>query len=252
MTLTPTQPITIRGKVLTLSPDQDAAIDAVFVQLKPGHEACLAGAAGTGKTTVLAAILLRWKGNVLFLAPTGKAANRMREQTGKSATTIHSAIFGAPEEEDSSDPNAPKRKGRRENIRFGEPHPPEGCGRGTLVVVDESSMVNVDLATKLRRVVSLVGGALLWVGDHEQLPPVEGPWGAPLQNATATLTEVHRQALESPVLELATLIRQGKAGTFTRWGTEVNRVSRATIEQAVAWAEEGHEAAVLLKFVPAD
>jgi exodeoxyribonuclease-5 len=243
--------ITVRGKVLTLSPDQDAAIDKVFAQLGPGREACLAGAAGTGKTTVMAAVLMRWKGNVIFMAPTGKAANRLREQTGMQATTIHSAIFGPPAEEEEQ-PNAPRQKGRKEVIRFGAAHPPAGCYNKTLVVVDESSMVNMDLGDHLRRQVLGVGGALLWVGDHEQLPPVEGTWGAPLQNATATLTEVHRQALESPVLELATLIRQGKAATFSKWGGVVNRVSGATIEQAVAWAEEGREADALLKFVPAE
>lgn len=239
--------ITIKGKVLTLSADQDAAIDSVFEVLRPGTEACLAGAAGTGKTTVLAAILMRWKGSVMFLAPTGKAANRMKEQTGKAATTIHSAIFSAPSEDED---NAPRQRGRKETIRFGEPHPPFGLTRGTLVVVDEASMVNMELANTLRGQVLPHGCSLLWVGDHEQLPPVEGTWGAPLQNATATLTEVHRQALESPVLELATLIRQGKGGQFTRWGNEVNRISGATIEQAVAWAEEGHQAAALLKFLP--
>ena len=230
---------------MTLSPGQEAAIDKVLSVLQPGAEACLAGAAGTGKTTVLAAILLRWKGPVVFLAPTGKAAVRMREQTGKQAMTIHGAIFGAPEEE-------VRGTGRKDTVRFGEPHPPAGCGKGTLVVVDEASMVNEELANHLRRQVFSVGGALLWVGDHEQLPPVEGTWGAPLQSATATLTEVHRQALESPVLELATLLRQGKEGSFTRWGNEVQRLPGSTLEAAVAWEEEGHEAAALLKFLPVE
>ena len=243
--------ITVKGKILTLSEDQEAAIDKVFAELGPGKEACLAGAAGTGKTTVMAAVLMRWRGNVIFLAPTGKAARRLSEQTGMNASTIHSAIFGSVKEEEEV-PNAPRQGRRRENIRFGDAHPPFGCYSRTLVVVDESSMANKELAGTLRAQVLSVRGALLWVGDHEQLPPVEGTWGAPLQDATATLTEVHRQALDSPVLELATLIRLGKAGTFTKWGGVVDRVQGATVDQAVAWLEEGREAAALLKFVPAE
>jgi exodeoxyribonuclease-5 len=224
--------ITVGGQELTLSPDQDAALTACVEELHHSHEAVLAGAAGTGKTTVMAAILDLWNGQVIFLAPTGKAAIRLREQTGRGTRTIHSAIFGTVDERKD------ERNQRRERLNFGELRPPEGCTPSTLVVVDEASMVNSDLGDKLRTaVIDMCQAHILWVGDHEQLPPVEGEWGADLLNPTGLLDTVHRQALESPVLELATLIRQGVGGRFNRWGDEVCRHTSATVEQAVEWAE---------------
>tara|TARA_Y100000034_G_scaffold133800_1_gene200368 strand:+ start:207 stop:1670 length:1464 start_codon:yes stop_codon:yes gene_type:complete len=231
------------GTVLTLSPDQDRAVSLCLDALQErASEAVLAGAAGTGKTTVMNAILSEWKGGILFMAPTGKAAHRLEEQTGKATCTIHSGVYKTVEEGQGGD--------RREQLIFGEPDTPRGCNRSTLVVVDEASMVGEKVANTLREVVFAVGARILWVGDHEQLPPVDGTgsWGADLTNPTAKLTQVHRQALESPVLELATLIRQGEARTFTNWGEEVTRHNPATIEQAVEWSEEARAAEALMQF----
>jgi exodeoxyribonuclease-5 len=232
--------------MLTLSPDQTVAMEQVLKVLRgPRPEAVLAGAAGTGKTTTMSHVLRAWGGHVLFLAPTGKAAVRLSEQTGVKARTIHSAVYGEPEEVER------QRGSRKENLKFGEPHAPEGCGPGVLVVVDEASMVNVEIARHVREVVLGTGAALLWVGDHEQLPPVEGGWGVALHNPTARLTMVHRQALESPVLELATLIREGKGGAFARWGGDCTRTAITQVDEAVAWAEEAPADRVLLTWTNA-
>jgi exodeoxyribonuclease V len=232
------------GEHLTLDASQDAAVDVLLDRLKaPGSEATLAGAAGCGKSVLLFVILKEWTGGVLLMAPTGKAANRASETTGRTVRTIHGSVFKTVEE---VQPNG----SRREALVFGEPDTPKGCGRNTLVIVDEASMVNERLAQTLREVVFAVGGRILWVGDHEQLPPVEGRWGARLDRPTAVLETVHRQALESAVLELATMIRTGTARDFTRWGDDVERIFPAKVEQAVAWAEEGRKMDVLLAFTP--
>ena len=231
--------IEVQGQTLTLSPDQDSALDACSESLSATREAVLAGAAGTGKTTVMRAVFDRWPGEVMFLAPTGKAANRLSEQTGQPARTIHSAIFGTVDERKD------ERNARREKLSFGELHPPEGCTRSTLVAVDEASMVNGELAEQLRAAVTQAGASLQWIGDHEQLPPVEGGWGVRLSDPTARLDQVHRQALESPVLELATCIRERRAQEFSRWGDEVSRRRGSTVEQAVAWAEGGDDRVLL-------
>ena len=229
---------------IVLSPDQQTALDTVIQTLNTNREAILAGAAGTGKTTVMSVVLSRWPGHVLFLAPTGKAAVRLAEQVQRPARTIHSAIYGMAEEK--------RVKGsRRDTLAFGEPTSPEECGPGTLVVIDEASMVNTDLANDVRRVILDTGAALLWVGDHEQLAPVEGGWGVPLHRATARLTQVHRQALESPVLELATLIRNREGGKFNRWGDECSRVSITQVKEAVDWAEEKPDDRILMTWTNA-
>ena len=229
---------------ITLSDDQQTALDTVLATLKSEREAILAGAAGTGKTTVMSVVLSRWGNNVMFLAPTGKAAVRLGEQVGRKATTIHSALYGEAEEE--------RVKGsRRDKLHFGEPTAPEGCGPGTLVVVDESSMVNEKLARDVRDVILASGAALLWVGDHEQLPPVEGTWGVPLMRPTAKLTKVHRQALESPVLDLATCIRENRGQQFARWGEECSRTVVTSVQDAVDWSEQDASSRVLLTWTNA-
>ena len=219
--------IEINGTKISLSPDQEQALAVCMNELNVNGEAILAGAAGTGKTTVMRAVLSGWDGNVMFLAPTGKAAVRLAESTQKDANTIHSAIFGAvAEERDEED--------GREVLKFGELHAPEGCSASTLVVVDEASMVSEELGNQLRAALGQVGAKVLWVGDHEQLPPVDGSWGVDLANATAKLTTVHRQALESPVLEFATMIRENRMREFNNWGGDVTKQA-VTVQDAAAW-----------------
>ena len=239
---------------LTLSSDQKTALSAVLAKLEADKEAVLCGAAGTGKTTVMEAVLSAWSGNVQFFAPTGKAASRLKQSVGE-ADTIHAAFFGSVVEEsddddddDDDDDGAQKQataKPKREKLVFGAPHPPEGAGRSTLLVIDEASMVNAELAQTVREQAALVGSSILWVGDHHQLPPVEGSWGADLQNPDGELTTVHRQAADAPALALATAIREDRAGSFSSWGGDCTihgptvdkqgRPGRPVIERAALW-----------------
>ena len=224
-----------------LSDDQTAALDVLLATLRgPSREASLAGAAGTGKTTLMRALLAAWgASNVLLLAPTGKAARRLSEVTGYEAGTVHGALYGLVEEEQRKD------KREREKLVFGD----RKVMTVSLVVVDEASMVNRSLAADVREACQEGHAALLWVGDHEQLPPVEGDRGVDLDNATAVLTQVHRQALESPVLDLATRIRERRGASFDRWTEADGACSRTSIrrvEDAVRWAEEAPAERVLL------
>ena len=238
---------TPQGENITLSPDQDAALDRILAVLKVGNEAVLAGAAGCGKSVIMFPLIEEWRGNVLLMSPTGKAAARLSEVTSRTTSTIHSAIYRTVEETQGGG------DGRRGSaLVFGEPDVPKRCGRNTLVLVDEAAMANRPLADELRKQVFSVGGKILAVGDHEQLPPVEGGWGFDFVNPTARLTQVHRQALESPVLELATLIREGRGGQFTNWGDEVQKVDPCTLEQAVAWMEESRAVDALAGFASDD
>lgn len=223
---------------VVLSDDQSAALDAVLAALRGFPcEASLAGAAGTGKTTLMREVIRAWGGGVLLLAPTGKAARRLTEVTGCPAQTVHSAIYALVEEQ--------RDERGRERLAFGE----RKALNGSLVVVDEASMVSAALAADLRAACAAGGSPLLWVGDHEQLPPVEGDRGIDLDNATAVLSVVHRQALESPVLDLATRVRERRAGGFDRWTDadgDCSRTEITSVDAAVAWAEERPEDRVLL------
>lgn len=122
------------------------------------------GAAGTGKTTVVDAIITAiTKGHgsgtsFQLLAPTGKAADRLRERTGKEACTIHSFLT----QRDWLNPNLTFRHkgGKRE----------EGI---TTYIIDESSMLDLPLlATLFRSVNWNAVQRLILVGDPNQLPPI--------------------------------------------------------------------------------
>src|SRR5215213_8718026 len=160
--------------------------------------AVVTGGPGVGKTTLLASFLriLVAKGvRVLLAAPTGRAAKRMTEQTGIEAKTIHRLL--------EIDPT-------HGGFSRTEDHPLD-CD---LLVVDETSMVDVPLMNALTRTVP-ENAALLLVGDVDQLPSV-GP-GQVLADIIASgklpvarLTEVFRQAAESRIVVNAHRINHGQ------------------------------------------
>jgi exodeoxyribonuclease V alpha subunit len=158
--------------------------------------AILTGGPGTGKTTVLKAALdqMERRGERIKLAsPTGKAAKRMTESTGRPAQTIHKLLDWRPE---------------------GWKRGPDNPIEADVVVVDEASMLDIELAKGLFEALSN-RTRLILVGDVDQLPPV-GP-GALLYDLmrsgmvpTFRLTEIHRQGKDSWVIENAARILQGR------------------------------------------
>jgi len=157
----------------------------------------ITGGPGVGKTTIINAILriLTAKGVTLLLcAPTGRAAKRMTEATGFGAKTIHRLL--------EVDPQTGGFKRNSENAL--------DCD---LLVVDETSMVDVLLMQALLKAVPDQAGLLI-VGDIDQLPSV-GP-GQVLADLIASgavpvvrLTEVFRQAARSRIIISAHQINQG-------------------------------------------
>jgi exodeoxyribonuclease V alpha subunit len=168
----------------------------------------LTGGPGTGKTTVTKAIadLAETMGEteIILAAPTGKAAKRMQEATGRPATTIH-RMLRAEEE---------KRTGGSV-FRVNRENPlPEGC----FVIVDEASMLDVETMGAIFDAMP-PDGRLLLVGDRNQLPSV-GPGnvlsdllhaergGAGILPATELVT-VYRQKANSAIAHGAAQIKDG-------------------------------------------
>jgi len=165
----------------------------------------ITGGPGTGKTTILKCImqiLEKKQRRILLCAPTGRAAKRMTEATGREARTVHRLLEYSPAE------GGFKRDQRR---------PLEA----DLVIVDEASMLDVVLMHALVKAVPRAAGLIL-VGDVDQLPSV-GP-GAVLRDIIASglsrvicLTDIFRQARESRIVLNAHRINRGEFPSCPDW-----------------------------------
>lgn len=182
--------------IIEYDPSQLAAIKLAIAE----PISIITGGPGTGKSTILAEALRRYAGNgerVALAAPTGKAAKRMQEATGRPAQTIHRLLKWNP-------------------IEGGFYH-----GEGVpldvdVVVIDEASMVDVALFACLLEAIAPTRTRLVLVGDANQLPSV-GP-GAILADLVrsdlvpcARLTQVHRSKAESWICTNAPRVLAGES-----------------------------------------
>lgn len=172
----------------------------------------LTGGPGTGKTTVLEVIVSVYADlhdlsldpmdyssqpfPVQLAAPTGRAAKRMKETTGLPASTIHRLLGLTATEDDDDLPETEKTL------------------EGSLLIIDEMSMVDTWLAYQLFKAVRTDMKVIL-VGDKDQLPSV-GP-GQVLRDLLESemlpykeLTEIYRQDGESSIIKLAHEMKQGR------------------------------------------
>jgi len=176
-----------------LTDEQWAAVRGAF----SSRISVLTGGPGVGKTECTKEIVaeaLAANATIALCAPTGRAARRMEEATGEEAKTIHRLLEWMP--------------GREPTFRPGHPLPVD------LVIVDESSMLNLRLAEVL------LGGLaetthVVFVGDADQLPPIGA--GKPFEDLIASgaaptvrLTQIFRQAARSMITTAAHEINQGR------------------------------------------
>lgn len=153
----------------------------------------LFGYAGTGKTTIAKEIAAAVGGGVTFGAFTGKASLVLRKKGCYGASTIHSMIYKPVQDEDT---------GVVEFVL----NPDADIATSSLVIIDEVSMVGEDLARDLLS----FGTKVLVLGDPAQLPPVKGEGFFINAQPDVMLTEVHRQAAESPIIRMSMDVREGR------------------------------------------
>jgi exodeoxyribonuclease V alpha subunit len=180
-----------------LTAEQQAALEAAFAH----RLSVITGGPGTGKTASIKTIAARATergARVMLVAPTGRAAVRMTEASGLRARTVHSALGWIPGEGPTHDEQDPLT-----------------CD---LLIVDETSMANLELLVTLLRAVG-DGTHVVLVGDADQLAPVGagkpfaelvGSEGVPV----ARLTHIFRQAADSMIVQGAHAIRGGRTPSF--------------------------------------
>tara|TARA_R110002167_G_C12707228_1_gene655156 strand:- start:44682 stop:45887 length:1206 start_codon:yes stop_codon:yes gene_type:complete len=187
------------------------------------------GYAGTGKTTIAKMFADMVDGRVLFASYTGKAAHVLREKGCMDAGTLHGLIY-IPKSKSAARLRELQREyvkqadggaiaarlqvlreeiqREQDNVKrpafaLNEDSP---LNSASLLVIDEVSMVNEQMGEDLLT----FGCPILCLGDPAQLPPVKGGGYFTNVKPDVLLTEVHRQAKGSPVLHLATEVREGR------------------------------------------
>jgi exodeoxyribonuclease V alpha subunit len=194
-----------RKEGLILNQGQQAAVRMALTH----RVSVLTGGPGTGKTTALRTViqlLERQHLRYALAAPTGRAAKRLAEATGRQAKTLHRLLEFKPQqgalfqrnEEDPLDTD--------------------------MVIVDETSMLDLLLTNHLLKAIS-PGTHLLFVGDVDQLPSVGA--GNVLKDIIASgvaeivaLTEIFRQAEGSLIVQNAHRINRGEMPVFARGSSE--------------------------------
>lgn len=173
----------------------------------------LTGGPGTGKTTTINAIIKYFElegMEIRLAAPTGRAAKRMKEATGYDAQTIHRLLelSGVPEDT------------KAVSFERNEENPLET----DVVIIDEMSMVDINLMNSLLRAVP-VGTRLILVGDVNQLPSV-GP-GNVLKDIinsrcfnVVMLSKIFRQASESEIIVNAHKINDGENVVLNKYSRD--------------------------------
>ncbi|MFO7820585.1 MAG: ATP-dependent RecD-like DNA helicase [Lentisphaeria bacterium] len=177
-----------------LNDDQRQAVQQAFQH----HVSIITGGPGVGKTTVVGEIVRAARGagrKVYLAAPTGRAAKRLGESSGLTAKTIHRMLKWEPQ-------------------KRGFVHNQDRPLKCDMLIVDEVSMLDVNLANSLFAAVSPETHVVL-VGDRDQLPSV-GP-GAVLHDLIScgripsiNLTEIYRQGAGSRIVLNAHRINKGQ------------------------------------------
>jgi exodeoxyribonuclease-5 len=210
---------------ISLSDDQQDAVDRIEQWIStPSHcrgDFVFSGFAGTGKTTVISHLWpMFMQHDMLFLGPTGKSVEMMR-QKGMKAMTIHAAIYYFRGTYERNDGNEIPIFEDRDEWKGRVPK---------LLGVDEASMCDARVYSDLKS----KGLSILFCGDNGQLEPVGEDPGI-MKRPNVSLEKIHRQAEGSSILKMAHSVRQGdgfshvdnKSTFLARLPTVTSKVSYA-------------------------
>ncbi len=242
------------------------ALGAFIISRDPRKAFILRGYAGTGKTSVMSAVIRALKKlnqPCILLAPTGRAAKVLSRYSGEQAYTIHKQIY------------------RQNQLGVEAFSLSDNLHKNTLFIIDEASMLSANrdnttfgsgclLDDLVRYVYNEKGCSLLLLGDDAQLPPV-GSTKSPALDAdymansyqlsvvSYQLTQVARQALDSGILSEATRIRESieQVGVKSRIssqylvnsnGRDIIRLNGEEVIESLenSWREVGAEETLII------
>lgn len=217
---------------MLFSPQQDEALKAVSRWLKEGRTPVfrLFGYAGTGKTTLAKHFAENVDGEVLFAAFTGKAAQVLRSRGATNARTIHSLIYRPKGEEEVED----EVTGKTSVTPMFSINRQSPLAKAALIVIDECSMVDEALGRDLMS----FGRPILVLGDPGQLPPVSGGGFFTDHEPDFLLTEIHRQARDNPIIQLAMRVREGQDLAYGDYGAAKVISKRDVTQELVIDADQ--------------
>lgn len=198
---------------IVLTDEQNRAVKAIKEWYRGGKSTKqvfkLIGYAGTGKTSCVNTVVKELNVTAITAAFTGKAVNVLRQKGNHNAITMHRGMYMPMEDDDG-------------NISFELGGITAPFRTAHLIIIDEGSMINEALAKDAES----FGHKILVMGDPGQLPPVEGV-GYWLQGEPDfILTKIHRQALDSPILRIATMLRRGLDVPIGEWEDSEGNITR--------------------------
>ena len=256
---------------MELSNEQKTALSLIEKWLKSTSPIFkLYGLAGTGKSTIAKLVAEKINGDVYFAAYTGKAAHVMRQYGCKNATTIHKLIYLPKSKakkllkELSTEQSILLGKStltRKEAARLGQialemkrlSSPNWELDRTSvlansntkLVVIDECSMLSKNMLDDLLS----FNKKVLVLGDPGQLPPVFGNSAFINDKPNFTLLQIHRQAKDNPIIDLAHRVRNFenlKLGTYGNSSVidreSVNKEMILGFDQILVWRNKSKDA----------
>lgn len=244
------------------SPQQERALDQVgrWLRERPSQVFKLAGYAGTGKTTLARHLAESVQGRVYFAAFTGKAAHVLTKSGAPNASTIHSLIYNP---KNKSQERLLQLESERAQLLTHKPVPENLLGKvdaaitaernnlarpafslnmesplktAGLLVVDEYSMIDQQMGEDLLS----FGCPILALGDPGQLPPIRGS-GFFNGRPDITLTEIHRQARDNPIIWMSQQVREGKdlvPGVYGNSTVESYLRAKPTLAERVLSADQ--------------
>lgn len=223
---------------MQFSPQQEVALKEIknWYANSSRQPFVLNGYAGTGKTTIAKympeIIGAQSQEEIIYVAYTGKAALQLQKKGCVGATTAHKLLYmplgknkqrlreltKLYEEALMTDPHERKditkdlKRSMKEQrklvdgVEFINAPDEERVKQAKIIIVDESSMVDQQIHEDLLA----LDLPIIYCGDPFQLPPVKGNSPVSMLPVDVMLTEVHRQALENPILRMATDIRNNE------------------------------------------